>query len=325
MKEIKISIVIPVYNVKNYLSTCLDSVINQSYSNLEIILVDDGSTDNSGTICDDYAKRDNRIIVCHQKNSGVSLARNNGIAKAKGEYICFIDADDIVHPDYIKKLVSNLDSNALTICQIEKFQNNVNFSKENTNSKIELDQKHFIELCNMSLLNTPCCKLYQKSILKDNKIAFDTTLSLGEDLLFNLNYLKYIDRIIVVAQKLYYYRRSDNNTLSMSYYSNIVEIQLLLYDSYTKFFANNLLDKEALCTFDSYRFSTIMVIVANEFANGNIGFWQRYFNTRRILGNSDVKARLKAIHYAQDKLYYFLIRHRLLLMYKVVNKIKKIS
>ena len=236
MKMIKVSVIIPVYNTIKYLPKCLDSVINQNYQNIEIILVDDGSSDGSEKICDDYEKKDSRVIVFHQENGGVSLARNNGIKKASGEYICFIDADDFVHSDYIKTLVDNLNENTLSICQIEKFQENVNIPINGNTGKKILDKDHFIDLCNMSLLNTPCCKLYNKNIIEKNKVFFDTKISLGEDLLFNLNYLKYIDKIVVANQKLYYYRRSEENTLSTLYIPNMLNIQLLLFDSYTKFF-----------------------------------------------------------------------------------------
>ena len=100
----KISIIIPVYNVEDYLPQCIDSILIQSYKNIEIILVDDGSTDASGRICDDYAKSDNRICVIHTKNGGQSRARNIGIDSTKGEYITFVDADDTITTDYIATL-----------------------------------------------------------------------------------------------------------------------------------------------------------------------------------------------------------------------------
>ena len=93
MNGIKVSIIVPVYNVEKYLEKCLDSIVKQTYENIEIILVDDGSTDKSGTILDQYAEMDNRISVIHKKNEGVSTARNTGIEAARGEYICFADAD----------------------------------------------------------------------------------------------------------------------------------------------------------------------------------------------------------------------------------------
>lgn len=99
-----ISVLVPLYNVAPYLSTCIDSIINQTYSNLEILLVDDGSTDESGSICDSYAAKDKRIRVIHKKNEGQAVARNLCIEKASGEYLLFVDSDDIITPDHIETL-----------------------------------------------------------------------------------------------------------------------------------------------------------------------------------------------------------------------------
>ena len=101
MRKGVVSVVLPIYNVEKYLNRCIKSVINQSYKNLEIILVDDGSPDNCPTLCDEWAKKDNRIKVIHKKNAGVSSARNTGITKSTGDYICFVDGDDYVMPEYI--------------------------------------------------------------------------------------------------------------------------------------------------------------------------------------------------------------------------------
>ena len=324
MKKIKVSIVVPVYNASKYLEECLNSIINQTYSDIEIVLIDDGSTDNSGNICDAYEKNDNRIKVYHQKNSGVSSARNNGIKESRGEYVCFVDSDDVVHPDYIKKLVENLDNDVLSICQIENFYGKAIFFKNDDDKRIELDKNQFIKLCNMYLLNTPCCKLFNLNTIRKNNIYFDTKLSLGEDLLFNLDYLKYIVKIIVTNQKLYYYRKDENNTLSTLYNPKMLEIQLLLFDRYTDFFKGELTNDDALCTFDSYRLSTLKIIVENEFRNKKTGFWQRYFKTRKNLNNTLFKSRIKSIRYPNKKLMCFLIKHKLVLCYKIINKIDSI-
>ena len=118
-----ISVIVPVYNVEKYLNRCVDSIINQTYSNLEIILINDGSTDTSGKICDEYKKRDNRIHVIHQKNGGLSAARNAGIVIANGNYFIFVDSDDLIHPQCIEilyKVIKN-DCSDIVIGNYEKF------------------------------------------------------------------------------------------------------------------------------------------------------------------------------------------------------------
>ena len=117
----KISIIIPIYNVKEYLKRCVDSVLNQSYKNIEVILIDDGSTDGSEKICDEYAKKDKRVVVVHQKNSGVSASRNKGIELATGKYIGFVDSDDYIHKDMFEKLYNSLisTSSSISMCNYQ--------------------------------------------------------------------------------------------------------------------------------------------------------------------------------------------------------------
>lgn len=103
-----ISVIVPVYNVESYIHRCIDSILNQTYVNLEIILVDDGSPDNCGQICDEYAQKDNRIIVIHQSNGGLSVARNAGLNKCTGKYIGFVDSDDCIHPEMYERLYKDI-------------------------------------------------------------------------------------------------------------------------------------------------------------------------------------------------------------------------
>ena len=107
MEEL-ISVIVPIYKVEHYLPKCIDSIIHQTYQNLEIILVDDGSPDNCPEICDEYAKRDKRIKVVHQENGGLSAARNSGVEMANGEFLCFVDSDDYIHPKMYEILYKNL-------------------------------------------------------------------------------------------------------------------------------------------------------------------------------------------------------------------------
>ena len=316
----KISIIIPVYNVEKFLKECLDSIVNQNYRNIEIILVDDGSCDSSGKICDEYEKKDKRIIVIHQKNCGVSNARNKGINKATGKYICFVDSDDIIHPDYIQKLVNNLNEDSLSVCLIKNFEKNVSYS-DNEGELITLNVDNFIDLCTMLLLNTPCCKLYDIDIIKTNKIFFNTEISLGEDLLFNLDYLKYVDKVFIVNQELYYYRKSDNNTLSTMYNPKMQEIQYLLFDNFTDFFKKKAMSNSRIELFDSYRLTMLTMIIENEFKNKKISFWQRYKNAQNILYSEEMQRRLIDISYPKKKMRHFLLKHKMVLTYKIINKI----
>ncbi len=216
-----ISIIVPVYNVEKYLDQCIDSIIKQTYTDWECILINDGSSDNSGIICDCWKERDSRIIVVHQPNYGVSTARNTGIDLAKGDYITFIDSDDWVSSNYLEVLIhhqTTYPSDIVVSGIIQTFQNGTSATFQ-PDSTISFDLNHdnithFIHLNQNHLLYGPTSNLYQSKIIKYNKIYFDTRLSYGEDLVFNYKYLGFTKSITCVNQSHYYYRILGANSLS---------------------------------------------------------------------------------------------------------------
>lgn len=171
---IKISIIVPVFNVEKYLDRCITNIINQSYSNIEIIIINDGSTDNSLDICNKYKKIDNRIIVINQENQGLSAVRNKGIDIATGEYILFVDSDDILNVDLLKNIESLLNKENDVIC----FQHSINDSMECTyldiEDKLKLSGEDFLEL--LYEKNKMFCVVwkycYRKEFLDENKLKF---------------------------------------------------------------------------------------------------------------------------------------------------------
>ena len=213
-----ISVIVPVYNVENYLSRCLDSIVSQTYNNLEIILVDDGSSDGSGRLCDEYVHKDDRIKVIHQENSGVSKARNSGLRVASGEYILFTDGDDVMHPRMIETLyyliisgdydfsmcygknvysvpeifVASIDDSKLFYLSGNDCMKNMFVSK--------IDRRQYVWVWN---------KLYRRKLIQ--LLEFSDTPT--EDLYFNcLVYLK-VRKAIVIPQTLYFYiQRSSSIT-----------------------------------------------------------------------------------------------------------------
>lgn len=210
-----ISIIVPVYNTENYLTKCLDSIINQTYKNLEIILIDDGSTDNSGKICDKYAKRDKRIVVIHKTNGGVSSARNLGLKIANGSYIGFVDADDWIADDMYEILYVNLKKfNAdISVCKFKNIytRNNIIYNNGDNAKTILLNAVKSMEFLLNSKENYMCClwnKLYKKELLSE----FDEKLSIAEDLLQNFK-IYFQENIITVfenKEKYFYYIRKGS-------------------------------------------------------------------------------------------------------------------
>ena len=212
-----ISVIIPIYNVEQFLSDCLDTILWQTYSNLEIILVDDGSQDNSGQICDDFASKDNRIKVIHKKNGGVSSARNTGIDISTGEYIAFIDPDDCITKDYFSTHISaikNEQADTSAVLAQEMFDiidiNSEMISNPTPATRFEI--KTGIESLNCILdKNRPWIgycwnKVYSASIIKDNKLYYDEDISMNEDSLFNCNYLLHASKIVLIDTCKYIYR-----------------------------------------------------------------------------------------------------------------------
>ena len=207
-----ISVIIPVYNTAPYLDRRVQSVTDQLYQNWECILVDDGSTDDSGFICDKWAACDSRIKVIHQANQGVSVARNHGIEVSKGEYITFIDSDDWVEPNYISELVNHRDGADWVVSGIVGEYSDG--KKESVvplrHGVIEISEKDadlFAHLNETSLLYGPVNKLYVAEIIRLNNITFPEDCSYGEDLLFNFHYLEYVRMISMIPIATYHYMR----------------------------------------------------------------------------------------------------------------------
>ena len=207
MNDCLVSVIVPIYNVEKYLNKCIESIINQTYKNLEIILIDDGSTDKSGKICDRFEKKDNRIKVIHQKNAGVSSARNTGIDSADGLWIAFIDSDDWVEENYIKNLIENT-SKDVDVVQCGYYRI-VEEKKEQINCAGKLEIKNADEFLN-GCLNPQTAyglchmKIIRKSIIND--IRFNEKIVVCEDALFNIQISRNMKYFKMIKQPLYNYR-----------------------------------------------------------------------------------------------------------------------
>lgn len=209
MKEDLISIVVPVYNVKIYLEECINSIIVQSYKNIEIILVDDGSTDESSKMCDEFAKKDNRIKVIHKKNGGLSDARNAGIDIAKGKYICFVDGDDYISKDYIESLYNNLKKYDVDISAcgyLEEYDNGKIINRNKKNVKLNLNREDALKyLCIFGYYsNSACNKLFKIELFNDIRFPY------GEIFEDNKTMYKIFDKIKKLyynSEEKYYYRQ----------------------------------------------------------------------------------------------------------------------
>ena len=218
-----VSIVIPVYNTEQYLDECIRSILNQTYTFWELILIDDGSVDGSKEICLKYQKEDERIRYFYQFNHGVSYARNQGIKHARGQYIYFMDSDDVADPCLLEKVLINVDGQDMVYfnivsasemkseCWVSKTFDGVTVFNEKA-KRLEFILKHYLnfELC-YSLWN----KLYSLQIIRDNDIWLCERASIGEDLGFNLTFLLYAEKIKGIPDVLYKYRERAGSAMNV--------------------------------------------------------------------------------------------------------------
>lgn len=220
-----VSVIVPIYNVEKYLNKCVDSIINQTLENIEIILVDDGSTDSCGEIIDEYARKDNRIIVIHKENSGQSSARNMGLDIARGKYIGFVDSDDWIESNMYEDLYKSIEESNLDIAvcgrrayteggkllnEIEIDDELINFKNYKIKDYISnyLFYKHTVVVWN---------KLYKNKIIKNNNIRFENVSYVGsEDALFNYNIICHVNRIKCI-NRIYYNQLSREGSTARTY------------------------------------------------------------------------------------------------------------
>ena len=250
----KISVIVPIYNVENYLSMLMDSLISQTLKEFEVILVDDGSPDNSGAICDDYANKDNRIKVIHKKNGGVSAARNDGLKEAQGEYVIFCDSDDWLPLDALELLWNKaVNSGAdIVIGDVYQYKNGVSrqarFYKEDFVSDDELFIHKMIQAdiyktyCPLPPEEGPAFgyggpwnKLVRRKLLSDNDIKFDVRVKgIYDDILYTANILANAKKVAYIDKPVYYYRLISTS-ITRTYKANALEINEAIFKSWQEF------------------------------------------------------------------------------------------
>lgn len=233
----KVSIIVPVYNGKDSLVRCVDSVLKQQFTGWEMLLVNDGSTDGSLSICQEYERKYENIRVINKENEGVSAARNIGIENAVGEYIQFIDCDDYVAGDYLDSMVKSIEKQDVDIVIAGYTRHKNGKIKHNVPGQYVMNgteqlAKHFFSLYNCWYINTPWNKLYKKSLISE---GFPMNLSLGEDLIFNLEYLKKVKKIAIIENSGYEYCIENKNSLAIQFREDKFENSCYLHRQVLQF------------------------------------------------------------------------------------------
>lgn len=233
----KVSIILPVYNSEQYLSACLNSILNQTYNNFEVIIIDDGSTDNSKSIIRDFAMKDQRISYVLQSNSGPSEARNKGIIKSSGEFIVFIDSDDTVEKLYIESLITKMiTTKADLVCcgykdiSIYGISNHTDFEFE------DISVHNFLEMVCKGTGGVLWAKMFKKEIIDLNNLKMDKEIFMSEDLIFVLKYASCCHKFETLNEYLYNYNRLNQKSISSNFSSSYVHNHIKVCDYIEKIF-----------------------------------------------------------------------------------------
>ncbi|MCD7954481.1 MAG: glycosyltransferase [Lachnospiraceae bacterium] len=238
-----VSIIVPVYNAKDYIGRCVDSILNQEYQKLEILLVDDGSEDGTGALLDEYAARDRRVRVIHQENAGVSASRNRALDLAQGEYVQFADSDDWLTPDSTKLLTRPAIEKGCDLVIGDFYR----VTGKRLSQKGDIDADHVMDRREFAsyMIENPADfyygvlwnKLFRRSIIEEHQIRMDEELSWCEDFLFNLEYIRYAGAIYAVQAPVYYYMKRKDSLVSQGIsISNTVKMKSTVFDYYNAFY-----------------------------------------------------------------------------------------
>ena len=245
-----VSIIVPVYNAEKTIGRCIDSILGQQYTDFELLLVDDGSTDSSGAICDSYTLADSRVQVIHKENTGVSDTRNIGISRARGVYLQFLDSDDWITPDATKLLVETARDHDCDLV-ISDFYRVVG---ERVSRKGDIDEDRVLtrEEYAAHMMEQPADfyygvlwnKLYRRDIVESHRLRMDPELSWCEDFMFNLEYIRHAQRFYALQVPIYYYVKTKGSLASQSLsISKTIRMKLMLFEYYNQFY-KSVLDED---------------------------------------------------------------------------------
>ena len=328
-----LSIIVPIFNGQIYLKKFIENIQSQSFENFELILVNDGSIDETETICEKYEKRDSRIVVINKKNEGSGPARNDGLRIAKGKYIMFVDCDDYFEKNYLEILYNTISENKvdLVICGQTDVINSkkiiykkiVPQYREYTNKEdIRLD---YIKLKKIGIADVLWNKIYSNKIIKDNKLMFPD-LRRGQDAVFNITYFDKINSCITVEKALYYYRKNSLSNIFDKFPKNHYEIickenmsiekQIQKWGVYDKY------SKEYL---DIHFMRAVFSALTNAFnPKWNFNFISKYNYIKNIISKTKVKygCHIYEQYSLYEKLIIILIKKNLVLFLMIVLEIK---
>lgn len=355
MSRISVSIIVPVYNAAAHLRECVESILGQTLKDIEVILVDDGSTDESGTICDEFAQRDARVRVIHNQNGGPALARNSGIKAARGEFIGFVDADDFVSPEMFLSLYSAAVSSGsdMAFCDYiaQKKSGSVSirsdYSGDKTYNKEEIEKlvlpyffgyadgelkayKSFCPFADYSSYIWLC--IYKTSVIRAFDLNFpDQKIYYNEDHLFNLSFVFHASKISHVAKFLYFYRDCEDS-LTKQYCDGFLDAKLNRFAYMREFIKSNGCDPSLNRRLDN-KICVETINIINYYVNaGALGMHEKYEKIRRTLDSEPIEnayraLNLKSVPFSKLSVILRLAKHKryrtLLLLSQAYNLVRR--
>ena len=311
----KLSIIVPIFNTSLYIEKCVNSLLNQTYRDFEICLIDDGSTDNSLEVCNKFLNIDNRIKVYHKNNKGLSDTRNYGINISKGEYLLFLDSDDWFDSIMIEKYVNAMEKSSSDVI-IQGFR--IDYEREN-NSFVNMmeEEKYYsdndlykgvIKLEKKGLLNSSCNKIYKKSIIINNNLFFDLNAEPAEDLLFNCKYFSHIKKMGYLSCAHYHYMKREINSLTIKYIPNY-ENKILSYHCSRKqlFDQIGIPEKEKKILLDNSLCFYTLTAISNIYRKNNLlNFKKRNSIINFLFSNKDIREAI--LNCKLNNLFYKIMR-----------------
>ena len=285
---IKVSIIVPVYNVEKYLVQCIESILVQKLNNYEVILIDDGSTDNSGKICDEYSNKYNEIVVIHQENTGLSGARNTGIKVAKGEYLMFVDSDDYIYSKIdLGKIVANLNGDIIQYKWIYYYdkQKKYMFFKDNViYDDMQYEKLLYEKVKDGTLSISACDKFVKRSIIIDNKIFFKEGL-LSEDIDWSLNLYLHTNSLKVINENIYVYRQQRSGSITNIGGEKSIKSLYYIIKYWYDYSYMNEVTKNTYLNYLAYQY-VILLVTASKNRYGK-GLRNEIYSLRNILNYSE--------------------------------------
>ena len=312
MNEVKVSVIVPVYNAQNFIEDCVMSILNQTFKDIELILVDDGSKDNSLEICKMLADQDERVMVFHQENGGSSSAKNAGLKIAKGDYVAFCDADDTLDNEYIENLYKGVALHNADVCVGNAAFTNVEDSKVVSRRTVNMTSgifslKEFMayypEYMPNAVIGAPWNKLYRRSIITKNSICFNTNIRNNEDTHFNYEFLVKCKTVYVSESPYYnYMNRVGVASASRNFIPNLFDIYVVTYKKAIDFLkAADSYNENIL--FQNQYFIGLVIGAINGIVSGknNLSKKEKIEQIKTICSNEEVKKAIKTVNFSNRK------------------------